>query len=266
MKCFFTGLTDPGLLRSSNQDYYYIDPHGRFFIVADGMGGHAGGQEASRIATQAIQAHLNEHWDSDLTSPQMLRAALVLANREIVKDQQQHPERSDMGTTIVVLLFREETLPEGDKVEEVWCAHVGDSRLYRLRGYDLEQLTEDHTWVAQAMRTGEMTADQARTHPWRHVLSQCLGREDLAEVTIQRLDLHPADRLLLCSDGLTEELSDQTIASYLKSIRASEKAVASLVNAAKEKGGKDNITVVLVTVDNFPRPELTIDLKSAPPV
>ncbi|KGF73456.1 serine/threonine protein phosphatase [Neosynechococcus sphagnicola sy1] len=248
MKCFFTGLTDPGILRSVNQDAYYIDPIGRFFLVADGMGGHAGGQEASRIATQIIRTSLNDNWSSPESSRVLLETAFLKANQAIVKDQRSHPERGDMGTTAVVVMFRKEpNQPEG--TELAWCAHVGDSRLYRLRGAKLEQITEDHTWVARAMKMGELSPDQVRTHPWRHVLSQCLGREDLHQVDIQTLEVQVGDRLLLCSDGLTEELSDHLIASHLKSIRASDKAVAALVNAAKEKGGRDNITVVLITID-----------------
>jgi PPM family protein phosphatase len=241
MKLLFTGLTDPGLLRSANQDAYYIDPDGRFFIVADGMGGHAGGQEASRIATQAIQDYLEKHWTAADPSPLLLERAFFQANQAILQDQRSHPERSDMGTTAVVVLFREEDQP--------WCAHIGDSRLYRLRGAKLEQITEDHTWVARAMKVGEITPDQARIHPWRHVLAQCLGREDLRQIDVQPLHTQPGDRLLLCSDGLTEELSDHLIASHLKSIRACEKAATALVNAAKDKGGRDNITVVIVSID-----------------
>lgn len=246
MKRFFTGLTDVGLLRSVNQDAYYIDPEGRFFIVADGMGGHAGGQEASRIATQAIHTYLLQYWESPKSSQAILEDAFLAANQAILKDQKAHPERSDMGTTAVVVLFRD---------EHPWCAHVGDSRLYRLRGAKLEQITEDHTWVARAMKGGELTPDQARMHPWRHVLAQCLGREDLRQIDTQPLHVQPGDRLLLCSDGLTEELSDQLIASHLKSIRACEKAAAALVNAAKDRGGRDNITVVIVAIDTIHRGE-----------
>jgi protein phosphatase len=241
MKCFFTGLTDPGLVRSVNQDAYYIDPDGRFFIVADGMGGHAGGQEASRLATQAIQVYLEENWTSSESSRQLLESAFLKANQAILHDQAKHPERSDMGTTAVVIIFRN---------NEPWYAHVGDSRLYRLRGAKLDQITEDHTWVARAMKVGDLTADQARNHPWRHILSKCLGREDLRQVDAHPLDIQPSDRLLLCSDGLTEELSDHLIATHLKTIRACEKAATALINAAKDRGGRDNITVVIVAMDN----------------
>jgi protein phosphatase len=243
MKRLFTGLTDPGLLRAINQDDYYIDPHGRFFIVADGMGGHAGGQEASRLATQAIQTYLNDYWHSPEASDVLLEQAFLKANQAILQDQSKHPERSDMGTTAVAVMFRH---------DQSWCAHIGDSRLYRLRGAKLHQITEDHTWVARAMRLGDITPDQARNHPWRHILSKCLGREDLRHVEVQPFDLQPHDRLLLCSDGLTEELSDTLIASHLKTIRACDRAALALVNAAKDKGGRDNITVVIVAFDDSP--------------
>jgi serine/threonine protein phosphatase PrpC len=156
-----------------------------------------------------------------------------------------HPERADMGTTAVVLMFREvSTRP--------WCAHVGDSRLYQLRGPKLKQVTEDHTWVARAIREGELTPEQSKHHPWRHVLSQCLGREDLLQIDIQSFSVQTGDRLLLCSDGLTEELSDPLIASHLKSIRASQTAADSLVDAAKQRGGRDNITVIVIALQDAP--------------
>lgn len=241
MKCFFTGLTDPGLLRTVNQDDYFIDPKGRFFIVADGMGGHAGGQEASRIATQSIQTYLSDYWESEESSKTLLENAFLKANGEILQDQSKHPERADMGTTAVAVMFRE---------DQSWCAHIGDSRLYRFRGAKLHQITEDHTWVARAMKSGDLTSDQARIHPWRHILSKCLGREDVRQVDVQLFDLEPKDRLLLCSDGLTEELSDQTIASHLKTIRACDRVALALVDAAKDRGGRDNITVVIVAFDD----------------
>ncbi len=240
MKRLFTGLTDPGLVRSANQDAYYIDPEGQFFIVADGMGGHAGGQEASRIATEVIRDYIAARWETPDESSQLLQESILKANAAILQDQMAHPERGDMGTTVVVLMFRDDTS---------WCAHIGDSRLYRLRGAKLDQITEDHTWVARAMQIGDLSAAQARVHPWRHILSKCLGREDLKQVDISSFDYQPSDRLLLCSDGLTEELSDHLIASQLKTIRSCDKVAEALINAAKEKGGRDNITVVIVADD-----------------
>ncbi|NJK39421.1 MAG: serine/threonine-protein phosphatase [Oscillatoriales cyanobacterium RM1_1_9] len=241
MKPQFTGLTDIGNVRAVNQDAFHLDSEGRFFIVADGMGGHAGGQEASQIAAQVIQEYLNSYWETSEPSPALLKGAFQAANKAILQDQKNHPERSDMGTTAVVVLFRDENQP--------WYANVGDSRLYRLRGESLQQLSEDQTWVAQAVKREVLTPEEARTHPWRHVLSQCLGREDLTMIEIEGLDIQPGDRLLLCSDGLTEELPDDLIGQVLAGSVDYEAIASHLVREAKAREGKDNVTVVLVGFD-----------------
>lgn len=233
------GMTDVGLHRTANQDSYYLSPVGDLFIVADGMGGHAGGQEASRLATVTIRDYVQVHRDSDRPSKDLLEAAILAANEAILADQRQHPERADMGTTVVLLLRRD---------DQLWCAHVGDSRLYILRESELFQLTQDHTWVAQALRNGELTPAERQYHPWRHMLSQCVGREDLRSVETQRLETVVGDRLLLCSDGLSEELSEEMIAGHLQSAPTCAEAVSALTNAAKAKGGHDNITAIALFV------------------
>jgi len=233
----FAGLTDRGVVRPVNQDSYYVDPQGRFFIVADGMGGHAGGQEASRIATEVIRLHLEKYWQSSIASEQLLEESFVQANKAILSDQEENPERAEMGTTAVVVAFRE---------DQPWCAHVGDSRLYQLQEEQLKPVTEDHTWVAWALRAGTITPSEATVHPLRHVLSQCLGRRELYNIEIQSLEVKTGDRLLLCSDGLTGEVSDEEILGYLSKERDCEEAASKLVEAAKDNGGSDNITVVIV--------------------
>ncbi|QNP29478.1 Stp1/IreP family PP2C-type Ser/Thr phosphatase [Cylindrospermopsis curvispora] len=238
MKLNFTGATDPGLIRSHNQDAYYIDPDGRFFIVADGMGGHAGGEEASRIAIQEIQAYLTNQWDFPENTQSLLRLAISQANNSILQDQVSHPERSDMGTTVVVVVFRSPEPP--------MCAHLGDSRLYHFTNSQVHQITQDHTWVAKAIKTGEIGPEEARSHPYRHVLSRCLGRADLSDPEVQSFELNPGDRLLLCSDGLTEELLDEQIFQLYQNPDL-EQTASSLVEAAKANGGKDNITVILIS-------------------
>ncbi len=238
MKSLFTGLTDKGMVRSANQDAYHIDPDGRFFIVADGMGGHAGGEEASRIAIETAHAYLHQHWHTEPDTKNLLAQALIAANDAIVADQEKNTQRADMGTTIVTILFRDDL---------VWSAHVGDSRLYRLRGDKLDLITEDDTWVARAMKLGQLNADEARVHPLRHVLSHCLGRRDLRQINIQTQDVHSGDRLLLCSDGLTEEVPHDEIGIHLQA-ETGELAAQALVDAAKQHGGSDNITVVIATM------------------
>ncbi|MEO0409660.1 MAG: protein phosphatase 2C domain-containing protein, partial [Cyanobacteria bacterium P01_A01_bin.135] len=215
---------------------YYIDPAGRFCIVADGMGGHAGGEEASRLAVSAIRDCLGEHWTSETPSPKLLELAIDSANEAILTDQQHYPSRADMGTTVLAVVFRD---------DGVWCAHVGDSRLYQFRDRQLKAVTEDHTWVARAIRLGELSREDARLHPWRHILSHCLGREDLDQIDLTPLTLQVGDRLLLCSDGLTEELPDDTISAHLATSSGRQTATL-LVEAAKEQGGRDNVTVVVV--------------------
>jgi len=242
MKLKFTGFSDPGLIRSNNQDAFYIDPEGRFFIVADGMGGHAGGEEASRIASMQIQKYLLSNWDSSKSSDELLQSALWEANEAILQDQQEHSERADMGTTVVAVVFRPGESPH--------VAHIGDSRLYRFRSSLLELITEDHTWVARALKMGDINIEEARNHPFRHVLSRCLGRDDLHEVDVQPLDVKSGDRLLLCSDGLTEELADEKIAHYLQEKTALEKTALSLIEGAKDQGGHDNITVVIAELED----------------
>ena len=244
MKLRFVGLSDRGLVRAANQDSYCIDdPQGRFFIVADGMGGHAGGEEASRMATAAIRDFLDVNWEKDLEPGVLLKGAFTRANQSILQLQKISPEQADMGTTAVVVILSKDYGP--------WCAHVGDSRLYCLRNAQLEQVTEDHTWVAQAVRAKILTQDQVRLHPWRHVLSQCLGREDLNQIDVQPIDLRSGDTLLLCSDGLTEEVTDGAIAELLNTNPTCDQAADALVNEAKTNGGQDNITVVLVAVEEI---------------
>lgn len=239
MKRHFVGLSDTGVVRAVNQDSYYVDdPQGRFFIVADGMGGHAGGQEASKIATDVIQHYLEEHWDNaQIASDVLLKDAIEKANEGILEDQTLHPERGDMGTTVVAMIFR----------DRPWCVHVGDSRLYRWRNDKLEQVTEDHTWVNLAMKSGEISPEQAKVHPWRHVLSQCLGRKDLFKIDLQELKIEPGDLYLMCSDGLTEEVPDEKIKALLTQEKDCSSLATKLISAAKNAGGSDNITVVMVT-------------------
>jgi protein phosphatase len=242
MKLSFTSLSDTGVVRSVNQDACYVDsPQARFFMVADGMGGHVGGQEASRIAKETVCSVLDKYWNSSEASEALLAKALGEANQAIVTDQIEHPERSDMGTTAVVLMLR-------GQAEEAWFSHVGDSRLYRFRNGQLEQITQDHTWVSMAVKIGDLTQQEARNHPYRHVLSQCLGRKDLPPIEVQPIEIKSGDRLLLCSDGLTEELTDEEISTHLSSSSSCEEMATSLVKAAKDNGGRDNITVVIVEI------------------
>jgi PPM family protein phosphatase len=242
MKSNFLQNTDKGMVRAGNQDSYYADPAGRFCIVADGMGGHAGGEEASKIAINTIKNYIEAQWQADSDPRQLLESSLLAANAAILDDQSLNPARSDMGTTLVMLLF---------EADRVWAANVGDSRLYRLRAGKLEQITEDDTWVARAMKMQQLTPEEARVHHLRHVLSHCLGRRELGlrPECIQPIDIRTGDVVLLCSDGLTEEVDDVEIAEKMNSVPLEELPVV-LVETAKNNGGSDNITVILGLVED----------------
>ena len=235
----FAGLSDIGLKRTTNQDSYYLSPTGNVFIVADGMGGHRGGQEASSLATEVIADYLEKHWKSDCSSLALLEGAILAANKAIVQVQHHHVDMADMGTTVVALIYRD---------QHFWCAHVGDSRLYILRESGFIQATQDHTWVSLAVERGDISPEKEQAHPLRHVLSQCVGRDDLLSVETQRLDVKPGDRLLLCSDGLTDELSSDAIIVHMQSANTCEEAVLALIEAAKAQGGRDNITAIALTI------------------
>jgi PPM family protein phosphatase len=250
MKSNFLQNTDKGMVRAGNQDSYYADPAGRFCIVADGMGGHAGGEEASKIAINTIKNYIEANWKADSDPRQLLETCLLEANSAIIDDQSLNPQRSDMGTTLVMLLFTE---------EQVWAANVGDSRLYRFRNNNLEQITEDDTWVARAMKMQQLTAEEARVHHLRHVLSHCLGRRELGlrPESIQPIDIRGGDVVMLCSDGLTEEVDDTELAEKMRTVPLSD-LPAVLVETAKNNGGSDNITVILGLVEDGDSPA-TID-------
>lgn len=240
MMRIIAGGTDTGCVRTANQDYHHIDEQFRFVILADGMGGHAGGEVASSIATHTISEYLNAHWETESHPEVLLQEAVSKANLAILRDQAANPARADMGTTLVVVVFWQDT---------PWFCHIGDSRLYRFRNTRLEQLSEDHTWIARAVLTGAVSAEEARVHPWRHMLLQCLGREDIKPIQARSIDWQPGDRLLLCSDGLTEELSDTRIGEILKNTRSCPIAVQTLIDESKAHGGRDNVTVIVVAGD-----------------
>lgn len=232
----FAGHTDKGMVRSTNQDSFYCDPEGYFFVVADGMGGHAAGATASELAVNAIQSKLRNARNK-LPAPQLLSIAIQEANQAILVDQQLHPEHADMGTTVVVAHM--------DNDGKCWSAHIGDSRLYRLRGTDIEQITPDHTLIARAVRRGEITLAESRFHPHRHILERCLGRPESGLPEVHSIELKVGDRLLLCSDGLTEELSDNQIVEGCQQASVLEEIPFLLIRSALESGGRDNVTVVV---------------------
>ncbi|NBC18975.1 MAG: Stp1/IreP family PP2C-type Ser/Thr phosphatase [Bacteroidetes bacterium] len=235
--------TDVGRVRTENQDAWGIFPENgaaeegeRLFIVADGMGGHEHGREASRMAVQTIIDVFSERAEDD--PPARLRAAYAAANTAIWTRSQQGAVAERMGTTCTLLALLD---------DQLYLAHVGDSRCYHIDERDIEQLTDDHTLVERMRQEGVLSADEARHHPRRHALMRALGIQDAVETDI--LGPFPVKthrRYLLCSDGL-DPVSESEIQRIAMSTNQPQEACDELVRLANERGGPDNITALIVS-------------------
>lgn len=241
--------TDVGRLRTINQDRFVLLPDRNLFIVADGMGGHQGGEVASRLAVETLQVAYRDPTADALTE------AIAVANHRIRHEGDADPDLRGMGTTVVALaLMPEEPDPDepaDDDTElrqHLLIANVGDSRGYLFRDSSLTQLTEDHSVVADLVREGQITADEAEVHPQRNIVTRVLGVYETVEVDLWPVDPVAHDRYLLCSDGLFNEVGADQISSVLRRLEDPNEAAAELVRLANEGGGRDNITVVIVDV------------------
>ena len=227
--------TDVGRVRSANQDQLLT--MAPVFVVADGMGGHNGGEVASAIAVDEMAKA------SGVSSVDDLIEAVQQANREIVDRSKLEPELRGMGTTLVALVG----MTVGDE-PRLGVANVGDSRLYRRGDDELVQITEDHTLVEALVRDGRLTPDDALTHPQRNIVTRALGIDDKVLVDTWELAPVAGDRYVLCSDGLFNELTPEEILGVLAEVDDPAEAAVSLVNAACDAGGRDNVTVLIVDV------------------
>jgi protein phosphatase len=223
----------------------YSQERGHLFLVADGMGGHAGGERASALAVQSVEESvLNTiKWFFDLRGPegdtviQEFQEALRQADARLLDEVSRHPELRGMGTTLTLAYHLGSAL---------FIVHVGDSRCYLLRRGDLLCLTQDHTLVAEWARQGVLSPEEAEHHRLRHVIVNVVGgREAGVEVEVHKLGLEAGDRILLCTDGLTEMVPHEEIAAMLNATPDSRAACERLVAAANERGGRDNITAVV---------------------
>jgi protein phosphatase len=228
-----------GKIRSNNQDSGYAGRN--LFLVADGMGGHAGGDVASAIATKRIA-------EADLAYPTAedaefaLQSAFIAANSLLAETVFEHNELTGMGTTVSGVIR------VGDKLA---VAHIGDSRIYRFRDGKLEQISTDHTFVQRLVDSGRITAEEAAVHPRRSVLMRVLGDVDAApEIDTLIVDVQPGDRWLLCSDGLSSYVDEDRISNILATIRTAQGASDRLVKESLDHGAPDNVTVVLVDIDD----------------
>jgi protein phosphatase len=239
-----TGLTHVGKVRSSNQDAFVVENAHRIWVVADGMGGYAGGEIASQLAVASISEYFHSHasrCEEGKEHELLLREAIQSAHRALREKAKDRPELRWMGTTVVAM-----TLSEGPPAVAT-IAHIGDSRAYVLRGRTLTQCTKDHSLMQDYMSRGLLSEQETLAHPQRHVLTRALGGDWRSEPDIAAHSLQPDDQILLCSDGVTTMLADWEILDVLLQERASaESACRALVTAVNRRGGKDNVTVLIV--------------------
>jgi PPM family protein phosphatase len=250
MRITYQAVTDVGRKRKGNEDSLFVNAEQNLFVVADGMGGHAAGEVASKIAVDAINEFVClTAGDEEITWPfgldenmsydgNRLKTAVRFANRKVLEATKERAEYEGMATTVAAVLV------DGASAN---LAHVGDSRVYLVRGEELVQLTSDHSWVNEQIQSGVISADQARSHPLRNVVTRALGGKADLQVDMQVHDILPQDMLLLCSDGLTTMIPDDEIAHLVNDCGGDiEEAARVLVDAANARGGEDNITVVLL--------------------
>jgi protein phosphatase len=237
--------TDVGRKRSENQDYfgaYDETPYGDLWVVCDGMGGAAGGRTASTTSVDAIRESIHTPGDGEVAA---LLTAMEAANRRVFKLAQADASLEGMGTTAVLLLIHD---------EKAFVAHVGDSRVYMIRDGELRQLTTDHTMVQGLLDNGKLTPEEAKNHPDSNIITRSVGIAGQVEVDVdvEAMPLRPADRFVLCTDGLSGLISDEIIASIAVDLPP-QKACRMLVKLANDAGGPDNITVQIVEVLEAPR-------------
>jgi len=257
LKISAAGLSDVGLKRESNEDSLAMDNSAKLYIVADGMGGHLAGEVASKVAVQIIQKNVN-NWINknspvteifdfpDMTLSQRgnyLSSSIKLANRVIYEMSQEYTEYKGMGTTIVILAAMPST---------IIAANVGDSRIYLIRGDSMEPLSKEHSMVAEQLEMGLISEEEAKISPLRHILTRNLGSSDTVDADVFEIEHVDNDRFLLCTDGLTDLVSDNEILNIIKNGNDPEYICQQLISEANKRGGTDNITVSLICVNKEP--------------
>ena len=248
--------THPGLRRESNEDAYAARPDLGLFLVADGMGGHAAGEVASRVTADTIEAFANDTRARDINrtwpfpfEPSLsvdanrLKAAFRLANRQVAHRMESQQELRGMATTASAVIVEERQAGE----LRAAIGHVGDSRVYLYREGALRQLTDDHSWVGEQIRSGVLSDADARRHPWRNVVTRAISGGVDPEIDVIELPLQAGDRLLLCSDGLSGVVAPEEM-ERLAARDPLDAAAGALIDAANAGGGPDNITVVLIAI------------------
>lgn len=242
VSCRHAARTDTGLVRAKNEDAYFVEAEAGAYGVADGLGGHAAGEVASRLAVRRVAGALSSlpRGVAPEEAHEALRSAIEEANREIHGEARARPDLAGMGTTLTALF-----LTDGGKYV---VGHVGDSRAYLLRAGELRRITRDHTYVQELVDRGRLTDEQARVHPRSSVLTRALGLDREVEVELHEGEVRTGDRFLLATDGLTGMLPEEELRTLLEAERPPEAAAELLVESANQAGGMDNTTVVVVDV------------------
>lgn len=225
--------TDVGKVRKQNEDAAWLDEARGIYVVADGMGGHLAGEVASAMAIDAIKEMAQKH---DIASITLLKEAVLSAHEAICARAQENTNCSGMGTTISAMW-------RGGHY--MYVAHVGDSRIYRMRGGKFEQITQDHSLVQELVRAGIITPEEAKTHPRRNIITRALGTQGENAPDLLAADMEPGDLWLLCTDGLCGMISDLDIMGVLSSSDNLDKMADSLIEKALAAGGRDNVTLIL---------------------
>ncbi|HEY1937636.1 MAG TPA: Stp1/IreP family PP2C-type Ser/Thr phosphatase [Candidatus Angelobacter sp.] len=246
------GQTDVGCVRANNEDNFGYDSRYGIFVVCDGMGGQAAGEVASKMGVDALLSYFRNEASTAFHSlngqngslgATQLANAIKLANQTIFKAGQEQHGRSGMGSTIVAALVRGNSLAIG---------HVGDSRIYLIRQGTIQQLTQDHSLVMEQVRRGYITLEQAQKSEMQNIILRALGSEEAVEADVEDLVALPGDILLMTSDGLTRHVQDEEILSIVKTTPNLKQACSELVKMARERGGDDNITCLLVRIVDRP--------------
>jgi len=255
--------TDPGMVRSHNEDSVASDGEKGLVVLADGMGGYNAGEVASGMATTVIITELQQllekrapyefdEQSGQLVAHRMLREQIAKANASIFQASQSQPQYAGMGTTLVVAMFYDNRMT---------VAHIGDSRLYRQRGNNLLQITRDHSLLQEQIDSGVITQQQAKDSQNKNLVTRALGIDPVVEAEIHDHDTHPGDIYLLCSDGLCDMVSDDDIGLALQTLSSNLNLCAQhLVQTANDNGGRDNVSVILVRVLRaYPAPRGVVD-------
>lgn len=237
------GKSDIGKVRSTNQDAYHIgsfSPDAFWSVVCDGMGGANGGNVASLVAVGAISANMDRNYDPNKPNSSihnLITTAVINANALVYQKSKQSPDLAGMGTTVVLTVIKDDM---------AYIAHVGDSRAYHINENTIRQITKDHTMVQYLIENGEITVEEAKDHPKKHLITRAVGVEETVSVDYNELEIQKGDKILVCSDGLSNLVNEYEILSVVSEHASLSDAVDTLISLANERGGNDNVTVVIM--------------------